>query len=151
MDQHAGTLSAAAQPAPIPRVGVGVLLVDSHRRVLLTLRLLPPEAGCWSILGGKLDYLESLEHCAIREAREESGVEIAIEALLCVTEHRLPAEHQHWISPAFLGHILSGTPTNCEPHKTKDLRWFPLDALPSNLTMTALNAIRAFAGSSFPG
>jgi 8-oxo-dGTP diphosphatase len=151
MDQQAATLSAAARPAPIPRVGVGVILLDSHSHVLLTLRILPPEAGCWSILGGKLDYLESLEHCAIREAREEAGVEIAIESLLCVTEHRLPAEHQHWISPAFLARILSGTPTNCEPHKTKDLRWFPLDALPFNLTMTARNAIHAFAGSSFRG
>jgi hypothetical protein len=36
-----------------PRVGVGVLLVDQYRRVLLTLRKLPPEAGCWSIVGGQ--------------------------------------------------------------------------------------------------
>src|SRR5260370_873533 len=34
-----------------PRVGVGVLLVDEHGRVLLTLRKLAPEAGCWSIVG----------------------------------------------------------------------------------------------------
>jgi len=144
MDQQAGTISATAHPVPVPRVGVGVLLVDHHQRVLLTLRILPPETGCWSIVGGKLDYLESLEQCAIREAREEVGVDIAIQSLLCVTEHRLPGEHQHWISPAFLGDILGGRPFNREPSKTKDVRWFPIDDLPPNLTITARNAIEAY-------
>ena len=129
--------------AQSPRVGVGVLLVDELGLVLLTLRKLPPEAHCWSILGGKLDFLESLEACAIREAREEAGVQIVIERLLCVTDHRLPGENQHWVSPAFLGRIVSGKARNCEPQKTSDVRWFPLTDLPPNLTITARNAIQA--------
>jgi 8-oxo-dGTP diphosphatase len=151
MDQEAGTISASAHALPVPRVGVGALLVDHHQRVLLTLRILPPEAGCWSIVGGKLDYLESLEQCAIREAREEVGVDIAIQSLLCVTEHRLPGEHQHWISPAFLAQVLDGSPFNCEPEKTQEVCWFPLDALPSKLTMTARNAIEAYKRRSPEG
>lgn len=55
-----------------PRVGVGVLLVDTQKRVLLTLRGFPPEAGCWSIVGGKLNFLEALEDCAIRELSKRS-------------------------------------------------------------------------------
>lgn len=131
--------------APYPKVGVGVLLTDNHGRVLLTLRRFPPEAGCWSIVGGKVDFLETLEQCAIREAREEVGVEISLRSLLCVTDHCLPGENQHWVSPAYLGQILSGEATNCEPAKTREVRWFSLDQLPPNLTMTASNAIRAFA------
>jgi 8-oxo-dGTP diphosphatase len=151
MEQQAGTLGATVHAVPAPRVGVGVLLVDHHGRVLLTLRILPPEAGSWSIVGGKLDYLESLEHCAIREAREEVGVDITIQSLLCVTEHRLPGEHQHWVSPAFQAQILRGRPMNCEPEKTQEVRWFPVEDLPANLTMTARNAIAAYKqGSSVP-
>jgi ADP-ribose pyrophosphatase len=127
-----------------PRVGIGVLLTDDHGRVLLTLRRLPPEADCWSIVGGKVDFLETLEQCAIREAREEVGVEISLRTLLCVTDHCLPGENQHWVSPAYLGQILSGEATNCEPGKTLAVRWFALDELPSNLTMTARNAISAY-------
>lgn len=146
MGRQAGTMSAAAaQTAWTPRVGVGVLLVDADQQVLLTLRILPPEAGCWSIVGGKLDYLESLEQCAIREAREEVGVDIALVRLLCVTDHCLPNENQHWVSPAYLGRILRGEARNCEPHKTREVSWFPLAALPHNLTITARNAIRAYA------
>ena len=122
-----------------------MLLADALGRVLLTLRKRPPEAGFWSIVGGKLNFLESLEDCAIREAREEVGVQIAIESLLCVTNHRLPAEGQHWVSPAFLALILRGKVRNCEPHKTSEVRWFGLGQLPPNLTITARSAIDAFA------
>jgi 8-oxo-dGTP diphosphatase len=128
----------------LPRVGVGVLLVDPYRHVLLTLRKLPPEAGCWSIVGGKLDYLETLEDCAVREAFEEVGLRIAIDSLLCITNHLLPAEGQHWVSPAYLGHIVAGEARNCEPEKLRDVQWFPYDALPATLTMTARNAIDAY-------
>jgi ADP-ribose pyrophosphatase YjhB (NUDIX family) len=137
--------AVASPERNFPRAGVGVLLVDESGRVLLTLRKLPPEADCWSIVGGKLDFLEPLEECAIREAREEAGVEISIIRLLCVTDHRLPGEGQHWVSPAFLGRMVSGEARNCEPHKTREVRWFALDELPAKLTMTARNAIRAYA------
>ena len=127
-----------------PKVGVGVLLTDPQGRILLTLRKRPPEDNHWSIVGGKLDYFEPLEKCAIRETLEEVGVEIAIERLLCITDHCLPEEGQHWVAPAYLARILSGAPANCEPDKTVEVRWFPPDQLPPNLTMTARNAIRAF-------
>lgn len=91
-----------------------------------------------------MDFLETLEQCAIRKAREEVGVEISLRSLLCVTDHCLRGENQHWVSPAYLGQILSGEATNCEPAKTREVRWFPLGELPSNLTMTASNAIRAY-------
>jgi ADP-ribose pyrophosphatase YjhB (NUDIX family) len=128
----------------IPKVGVGVLLIDPQGRILLTLRKRPPEANHWSIVGGKLDYFEPLEACAIREALEEVGVEIAIDRLLCITDHCLPEENQHWVAPAYLARIVAGDPTNREPDNTLDVRWFPPNQLPPNLTMTARNAIRAY-------
>lgn len=127
-----------------PRVGVGLLILDQQGRVLLTLRNLPPEAGCWSIVGGQLDYLETLKACAVREAREEVGLDVEIDMLLCVTDHLLPQENQHWVSPAYLGRVSGALAKNCEPHKTRDVRWFLLRALPPNLTMTARNAIQAY-------
>ncbi len=148
MDRRNSTLDvsrARAKDGSRPSVGVGVLIVDEHARVLLTLRNLPPEAGCWSIVGGKLEYLETLAECVRREAREEIGVEVAIEGLLCVTDHLLPQERQHWVSPAYLGRVAKGCAKNCEPRKTRDVRWFPLDQLPPNLTITARNAIAAYS------
>src|SRR5258708_34232481 len=84
-----------AQPVPLPRVGGGVLILDHRSRVLLTLRKLPPEAGSWSIVGGKLEYLETLHDCALREALEAAGPPISIAGLLCVTRPPLPPATQH--------------------------------------------------------
>jgi 8-oxo-dGTP diphosphatase len=139
------TGSAAIRASDAPRVGVGVLLVNDCGDVLLTLRKRPPEAGHWSIVGGKVDFLETLEHCAVREAREEVGLDITLVRLLCVTDHCLPQEGQHWVSPAYLGQILAGEARNCEPDKTRQISWFSLTALPPNLTITARNAIQAYA------
>lgn len=143
---HAATASVETNSQP--RVGAGVLLVDECGRVLLTLRKFPPEAGCWSIVGGKVDFLETVQGCAIREAFEEVGLKIAIDRLLCVTDHLLPDERQHWVSPAYLGRILEGTARNCEPQKTHEIRWFGSHELPQNLTMTARNAIEAYQRST---
>ena len=129
-----------------PRVGAGVVLVDERGRVLLTLRKAAPEAGCWSILGGKVDFLETVKDCAIREAYEEAGVRIEIERLLCITDHLLPAENQHWVSPSYLARIVEGEAYNREPNKSEEVRWFALDELPEKLTMTARNAILAYCG-----
>jgi 8-oxo-dGTP diphosphatase len=139
-------MNPPTNPAPpfAPRVGVGILILDDQNRVLLTLRKNPPEAGCWSIVGGKLEYLETLHKCAIREALEEVGLTVAIERLLCVTDHLVPLENQHWVSPAYLGRVIFGQARNCEPDKTHQVSWFPLDQLPTNLTMTARNAISAY-------
>jgi 8-oxo-dGTP diphosphatase len=134
-----------------PKVGLGILLVDESGRLLLTLRRRPPEAGCWSIVGGKLDYLETLEQCAVREALEEVGAVVSIDSLLCVTDHLLPAEGQHWVSPAYLARVSSRDTRNCEPDKTQEVRWFPIDGLPPNLTITARNAIEAYKRRSAAG
>jgi 8-oxo-dGTP diphosphatase len=131
-------------PSDVPRVGVGILILDSQNRALLTLRKRSPEAGCWSIVGGKVDFLENLEQCAVREAREEAGVEVELLRLLCVTDHVLPDEGQHWVAPAYLGRIVKGEVRNCEPDKTQEVKWFELASLPENLTMTAQNAIAAY-------
>jgi ADP-ribose pyrophosphatase YjhB (NUDIX family) len=117
------------------------LLWDAHKGVLLTLRKRAPEAGLWSIVGGKVDFLERLEPCALREAPEEAGVEVELVRLLCVTDHVLRDEEQHWVAPAYLGRIVSGEARNCEADKTRQVRWFEPESVPENLTITARNAI----------
>jgi ADP-ribose pyrophosphatase YjhB (NUDIX family) len=132
------------RPEPLePRVGVGVLIVTNAGEVVLTLRRRAPEAGCWSIAGGKVEYMETLEAAAIREAREETGLDVALVRLLCVTDHRLPAEGQHWVAPAYLARVVGGQLVNREPEKAVDVRAFAIDALPTPLTMTAEAALRA--------
>lgn len=130
-----------------PRVGTGTLILQGapgFEQALLTLRRRSPEGGKWSILGGKVEFMETLETAAIREAREEAGLEVKLVELLVVTDHLLPEEGEHWIAPAYLAQVIGGNLENREPEKAAALRWFPLNALPPNLTMTARAAIDAY-------
>src|SRR5262249_50301238 len=56
-------------------VAAGGIVVDEARRVLLIHR---PRYGDWSFPKGKLDPGESIEAAAIREVREETGIEAEI-------------------------------------------------------------------------
>ena len=136
------TLSSKLQTAE-PRVGVGVLVTNSEGDVLLTLRKRAPEAGLWSIVGGKVEFMECLEDAARRETLEESGLHVELTGLLCVTDHLLPDERHHWVAPAYHARIVGGTLSNLEPDKTEAIRFFSLNALPNKLTLTAQRALTA--------
>lgn len=60
-----------------------------------------------------------------------------------MTDHNLPDENEHWVSPAYLARIREGEPVNMEPEKTLQVKWFALSDVPAPLTMTARAAISA--------
>jgi ADP-ribose pyrophosphatase YjhB (NUDIX family) len=62
---------------PRPVVGVGAVIVDEGRVVLIK-RKYEPLAGQWSLPGGTLEIGESLEAGVAREMREETGLEVAV-------------------------------------------------------------------------
>ena len=64
-----------------PKVGVGVMVVEDDR-LLLVRRAMEPEKGRWSLPAGYLDYGESPIETAVREAREETGLEVRITGLV---------------------------------------------------------------------
>ena len=76
------------------RVGVGAIVVD-RGRVLLLKRRKEPEAGCWGIQGGAVEFGEPIEDAVKRELKEELSVEVDLVALLSVTDHILPHAGVH--------------------------------------------------------
>src|SRR4051812_20309180 len=63
-------------PTHVPCVGVVVL--DDAGRLLVILRGHAPAAGHWSIPGGRVEPGEGLERAAVREAREETGLDVEV-------------------------------------------------------------------------
>jgi ADP-ribose pyrophosphatase YjhB (NUDIX family) len=58
-----------------PLVGVGAVIVQDHRAVIVQ-RSTEPLKGQWSIPGGALEIGETLRQCAAREALEETGLQV---------------------------------------------------------------------------
>jgi len=130
-------------PGSYPRVGVGGVVMEDGK-VLLLLRQKEPEAGTWSLPGGRVEFMERLEDAVVRELREELGITVEVESLVCVTNHIVPDENAHWVSPAYRVRRISGVPQNLEPGKTAAVEWFSLSNLPVNLSISARSALASF-------
>src|SRR5574341_1406695 len=72
-----------------PLVGVGAVIVEGER-VVLVRRAAEPMAGQWSIPGGLLELGETMRAGAVREAREETGLEVEAGEVLEVLDRILP-------------------------------------------------------------
>lgn len=74
------TMASPAGASPLPyKIAVLVFFENEAGEQLLMLRAKPPNLGVWSPIGGKLEMTvgESPFECAVREAREETGQELA--------------------------------------------------------------------------
>ena len=127
-----------------PRVGVGAFILNKEQELLLVLRKKDPEANHWSIPGGKVEWMEKAEDTVIREIKEEVGVTIQVDSLLCVTNHILHDEETHWVCPTYQCSIQTGTVRNCELNAIIELGWFSLQNLPDPLTLTTKNALESY-------
>lgn len=66
-----------------PKILVGCVAVFEDR-ILLCRRAIDPRQGFWTLPAGYLELGESPEDGAVREAREEAGVDIEIDRILAV-------------------------------------------------------------------
>ncbi|KYG34520.1 NUDIX domain-containing protein [Bacillus gaemokensis] len=130
-----------------PRVGVGAFILNERNELLLVLRKKAPEKGHWSLPGGKVEWMETVEDTVVREIQEEVGLEIEIISLLCVTNHILSEEDAHWICPTYIAKVKNGRAENLEKHAIDEIGWFSLECLPSPLALTLQNALKEYKKS----
>jgi ADP-ribose pyrophosphatase YjhB (NUDIX family) len=65
-----------------PKLAVGTIIRDDRNRVVLVKRAIEPGYGKWVFPGGYVDRGEEVQIAAIREAREETGLDVRIDRLV---------------------------------------------------------------------
>lgn len=86
---------------PAPTVDIIIELVDRpHRPILLIERHNEPYG--WALPGGFVDYGESVETAACREAKEEIGLDVSLVGQFCVYSAPNRDPRKHTLSVVFL-------------------------------------------------
>ena len=110
---------------PIPTVDVIIRINDG---VVLIKRRNPPHG--WALPGGYQDAGERCEAAAVREAREETGLEVRLESLFYVYSDPKRDPRRHTISTVFIASAC-GEPIGMDD--AEEARIFALDDLPDIL------------------
>jgi 8-oxo-dGTP diphosphatase len=86
--------------------------------------------GCnWSLPGGRMEHGESLDQAAIREVREETGLEVRLKRVVGI--YSKPGGPLPGVAVAFEGEVIGGTLRQEPDDEISERRFFPFDQLPT--------------------
>jgi 8-oxo-dGTP diphosphatase len=108
-----------------PVVGAGTL-VESDGRVVLVRRRVAPQADFWSLPSGYVEADELAEEAAVRETKEETGLEVEVDNLLGV--YSFGREPQTGVLILYSAHTVGGE--LCAGDDAQEVRTFAPDELP---------------------
>lgn len=105
-------------------------LDDEDLKILLVQRDIPPYEGLWALPGGFVRVGESLDACARRELKEETGLKkVFLEQLYSFgSPKRDPREHVVTVAYVALVNLIDHPPK--ADTDARNAAWFPLDDLP---------------------
>jgi len=112
-----------------PKIGVSVAIGDDQGRLLLNKRA---ASGQWGLVGGYADVGYSAAEVAIKEAKEEVGLDIEVTQLIALGDGLQSEKNpipQYGVMLA--ARVVGSKEMSFHPREVSDAGWFTLDTLPS--------------------
>ncbi len=122
-----------------PGVGTGVYIAKDGK-ILLGRRIGKNGTGMWCVPGGKVELYENWLDNAVREVREEAGIEVANVRLMAVTDDQTPQIGTHFVTLHLRADWIAGEPRD-EEGKLTDWTWCSWAALPQPLFWPTQNFV----------
>lgn len=92
-----------------PKIMVDVV-IPSEGGVVLIRRGTDPYEGMWALPGGFVELGETVENAAVREAKEETNLDVELERLVGVYSEPDRDPRGHNVSVTFLARVTGGEP-----------------------------------------
>ena len=124
---------------PVPTVDV--VIYSAARGVVLIERSNPPYG--WALPGGFVDYGETVECAAVREAREETGLEVELTGLLGVYSDPARDQRMHTLSVVFSGRTAAPDQLQAGDDASA-AAFFALDKLPADIAFDHRSILQDF-------
>ena len=124
-------------PTPATCLVVG----NSKRQILLVKRSVEPKIGFWCLPGGYIELGETPEQAALRELKEETGLDGQIHRLLGATTN----PHDENDKILMLGYLVTAFSGNLKAgDDASDVAWFPANGLPEIAFESHIKFLRIF-------
>ena len=110
-------------------------------KLLLIKRAKEPYKGLWALVGGKIEFGEHPEDTAIREVKEETGLDVKFSHFAGIISEVLKEDGRitnHFI--CFICVVHADTADVIESDEG-ELRWFAMDEIPSSSMVPSLSLI----------
>ncbi len=125
----------------------GGLIFNDKKELLFIFR-----KGKWDLPKGKLDEGETLEACALREIKEETGVTAHIVRLIGTTEHRYFEKREEVLKQTWWYMMEAQPPIRIEVQEEEGIEkamWVNKDAIASYLSNTYPNIVDIIKRSGY--
>ncbi len=115
------------------KIRATAVLIEDEHILLVQQRVTESLKRAWSLPGGTLEFGETLEACVMREMKEETGLEVAVDRLLYVCDRIADGRHVLHVALAVRrtgGQLELGAEPEPGANPIGDIKMVPLAALP---------------------
>jgi 8-oxo-dGTP diphosphatase len=135
---------------PIPTVDIIIEIVDkdlynlSKKKIVLIRRKNPPYG--WALPGGFVDYGESLENAALREAKEETSLDVEIVRQFHTYSEPIRDPRQHTMSTVYIAKAY-GKPVGMDD--AEEAKIFDIDNIPVDMAFDHGKIIQDYLNNKY--